>query len=117
MQRPEMRRLFLSDLHLDDPEDARFATFAAELARQAPAVDEIYLLGDLCEVWIGDDDDGPLAEALMRCLAAATRQARVFLMRGNRDFLIGERFATRTGCELIDDPTLLDGRMLLTCGR
>jgi UDP-2,3-diacylglucosamine hydrolase len=109
-------RLFLSDLHLADPRDPVFGTFAALMAAQSVAVDEIYVLGDLCEVWVGDDDDGPLAQALVDVLAEASRRASVFVMRGNRDFLFGDRFERRSGARLIDDPHPLDDRTLLAHG-
>jgi UDP-2,3-diacylglucosamine hydrolase len=97
-----MRRLFLSDLHLWDAADRHFATFARLLARQD--VDEIYLLGDLCEVWVGDDDDSPLARAIVAVIAGAARTRPVHVMAGNRDFLYGEQFARETGARLVPDP-------------
>ena len=54
-----MHRLFISDLHLDDPSSPQFLRFDECLAAEARVVDEIYILGDLVEMWIGDDDDGP----------------------------------------------------------
>jgi UDP-2,3-diacylglucosamine hydrolase len=109
-------RLFLSDLHLADPEAAVFRTFAALLHEQSRQVDEIYLLGDVCEVWVGDDDDGPLARALIDVLARTAEQADLFVMRGNRDFLFGERFEAATGARLIPDPHPLDDDTLLAHG-
>jgi UDP-2,3-diacylglucosamine hydrolase len=109
-------RLFLSDLHLADQQDLGFRSFAALLAAESARVDEIYLLGDLCEVWVGDDDDGPLARALVQVLALASRQARVFVMHGNRDFLFGHAFEAETGVRLIPDPHPLDARTLLAHG-
>jgi UDP-2,3-diacylglucosamine hydrolase len=111
-----VNRLFLSDLHLADPEDAVFRTFEQLLVAESAAVDEIYLLGDLCEVWVGDDDDGPLARALVDVLARVSRQARVLVMRGNRDFLFGQGFEAATGACLIPDPHPLDERTLLAHG-
>ncbi|MFU8814813.1 MAG: UDP-2,3-diacylglucosamine diphosphatase [Pseudomonadales bacterium] len=111
-----MTRLFLSDLHLADPQTPAFRTFASLMAQHSARVDEIYLLGDLCEVWVGDDDDGPLARALIEVLAQAARAARVFVMRGNRDFLFAERFQAESGATLIADPYRLDARTLLAHG-
>lgn len=111
-----MKRLFVSDLHLADAEAPAFQSFARLLADAAARMDEIYLLGDVCEVWIGDDDDGPLARALVGVLAAASKHTQVFVMAGNRDFLFGPRFARETGVTLIDDPWLLDGHVLLAHG-
>lgn len=106
-------RLYLSDLHLEDAGSDCFRTFARLMNAESARVDDIYILGDLTEVWVGDDDDGPLAVALKAALKTATDRCRVHLMHGNRDFLMGERLATETGAELIDDPHLLvDGTLL-----
>ena len=111
-----MHRLFISDLHLDDPSSPQFLRFDECLAAEARVVDEIYILGDLVEMWIGDDDDGPLARALMDSLTRTTAQCSVFLMHGNRDFLFKERFAERTGVCLIEDMYKPDTDLLLCHG-
>lgn len=108
--------LFLSDLHLEDPQAPAFHAFARLLAREAPRAAGIYILGDLCEVWVGDDDDGPLASALAGVLRRTARCCPVFVMRGNRDFLFQQSFAETTGCHLIDDPHLLPDGTLLSHG-
>ena len=108
--------LFLSDLHLESPETTKFATFGALLRAESTAVEAIYLLGDVCEVWIGDDDDGPLATALVALLRATTRRCPVYLLHGNRDFLIGPQFARATGVTLLDDPHRLPDGTLLSHG-
>lgn len=104
-----MTTLFISDLHLDGsrPETtAQFLKFLAEEARGAAA---LYILGDFFEVWIGDDDDDPHHARVMDGLRTLTAAGvPVFLMHGNRDFLIGERFAGRTGVKLLSDPALVD---------
>lgn len=110
------RRLFVSDLHLWDPAEPAFRAFDALMSKAAGRFDEVFLLGDLCEAWIGDDDDGPLARAVVSVLARATRSSRVFVMPGNRDFLFGKRFEHESGARLIPDPWPLDGRMLLAHG-
>lgn len=110
------RQVFLSDLHLDSPDDERFRTFAAVIAAEAAIGSHIYILGDLCEVWVGDDDNGPLALALTKVLQAAAKQTSVALMHGNRDFLFGRPFAELTGVQLLDDPYVLDGDVLLSHG-
>jgi UDP-2,3-diacylglucosamine hydrolase len=101
--------LFVSDLHLDPsrPRVTRiFLDILESLGREADAV---YLLGDLFEIWLGDDDDNPAGQAVAAGLAACTTAGiPVHLMRGNRDFLIGERFAARCGCRLLDDPARID---------
>ena len=78
-------------------------------------VDAIYILGDLFEVWVGDDDDAPVANRVRDLLAAAARHCQLFVMRGNRDFLFGERFAADAGAVLLPDPAVaeVDGAPLL----
>ncbi len=108
--------LFVSDLHLESPDSARFATFAAWLDRESPRATAIYVLGDLCEVWVGDDDDGPLAGALTDVLGKAATRSAIYLMHGNRDFLLGHRFSAASGVTLIDDPHQLEDGTLLAHG-
>jgi len=109
-------RLFISDLHLENPDSIQFQTFEALLACESRRCDEIYLLGDLLEVWIGDDDDGELAQAFTRLLARSSGSCDVFLMHGNRDFLLGERFARAAGVTLLSDPHQLPDGTLLSHG-
>jgi UDP-2,3-diacylglucosamine hydrolase len=109
-------RIFLSDLHLEDPESAVFGCFRQLLQRESERVEAIFILGDLTEVWVGDDDDGPLAVALRAVLADAASRTRVAVMHGNRDFLFGPRLAAETGIELIEDPLLLPDATLLAHG-
>ncbi len=109
-------RLFISDLHLEDPDSDRFRTFSRLMEAASDQAESIHLLGDLTEVWIGDDDDGPLAASLRRLLQKVTARCAVTLMHGNRDFLIGPAFAADTGVTLIDDPMVLDDATLLSHG-
>lgn len=101
--------LFISDLHLaaERPKvTAIFLRFAGQRARQAEA---LYVLGDLFDAWIGDDDDGPLAVAVRQALRAVTAAGvPVFFQGGNRDFLVGERFAEETGVRLLPDFAVVD---------
>lgn len=101
--------LFISDLHLDPSRPTvteLFVGFMATRARQAAA---LYILGDLFEAWIGDDDPepahGPVIEAIHALVASGVP---VYFMHGNRDFLIGTEFAARSGCTLLTDPTRID---------
>jgi UDP-2,3-diacylglucosamine hydrolase len=104
-----VKTLFVSDLHLDAarPEIARqFQSFLEEEARSAEA---LYILGDLFEAWLGDDDPDPSARATVRALGALTSSGvPVFVMHGNRDFLIGERFCRETGANLLPDGTVVE---------
>lgn len=109
-------RLYLSDLHLEDAGSERFRAFARLMQAQSARVDDIYILGDLTEVWVGDDDDGPLAVALQAVLKTAAGRCRIHLMHGNRDFLMGARLASETGAGLIVDPCLLEDGTLLAHG-
>ena len=111
-----MNRVFLSDLHLDDPESYTFLRFRECLHTEAQRVDEIYILGDLVEMWIGDDDSGPTANALRQTLISATKHCQILLMHGNRDFLFGEAFSRQTGVTLIPDPYLTGDGILLSHG-
>jgi UDP-2,3-diacylglucosamine hydrolase len=111
---------FVSDLHLDPstPEiSTRFLAFLAGPAREARS---LYLLGDLFEAWIGDDDPEPSHRAVMAALASLARSGvLLYAMRGNRDFLIGERFCAEAGALLLDDPAIVTvggSRVLLSHG-
>ena len=108
--------VYLSDLHLDSPEHPHFRTLARVLENESSHAHGIYLLGDICEVWVGDDDDGPLASALRDLLTRITAACPVYLMHGNRDFLFGQQFARDTGCRLLDDPHQVNESVLLSHG-
>jgi UDP-2,3-diacylglucosamine hydrolase len=100
--------LFISDLHLDasrpDITD-QFLRFLRDEARSAAA---LYILGDLFEVWIGDDDPDPEKKRVQSALRDLTRSGvPCFVMHGNRDFLLGRRFCRATGCSLIHDGTVV----------
>lgn len=102
------RTLFISDLHLDAARPAVTAALSAFLERSRDA-EALYILGDLFEAWIGDDDDAPLGhEVAARLRHYALGGAAVFLMHGNRDFLLGERFAEAALATLLPDPTTID---------
>jgi UDP-2,3-diacylglucosamine hydrolase len=97
--------LFISDLHLDPERPAVTALFLEFLATRARQADALYILGDLFEAWIGDDDETPpnqeVVGAIRACVDAGTP---VYVMHGNRDFLLGERFAGQSRCILLADP-------------
>jgi UDP-2,3-diacylglucosamine hydrolase len=111
---------FASDLHLDPstPDIAdRFRRFLAGPVRGARS---LFLLGDLFEAWLGDDDPEPAHRAAITGIAAvAAAGTLVYVMRGNRDFMIGERFCADAGAILLEDPaivTLGSQRVLVTHG-
>jgi UDP-2,3-diacylglucosamine hydrolase len=103
------RFLFVSDLHLDAGSPQAVALFLGFLATEARRCDGLYILGDLFESWIGDDDDDAARARVCEGLAALTRSGvPCRVQRGNRDFLLGRGFAGRTGCELLADPVVLE---------
>ncbi len=112
---------FVSDIHLtpDTPEILdRFEEFAAHIPSR---VQQLYILGDLFEFWIGDDGTDMLgharAEALLKQISATG--VELHFIHGNRDFLVGEEFARRTGCTILPDPTVMEigsDRVLMSHG-
>lgn len=99
-----MATLFVSDLHLDPARPAITALFLDFLARQAGRADACYILGDLFEAWVGDDDDAELGRRVAGALRAlADSGVSVHFLHGNRDFLIGERFAAAAGVRLLPE--------------
>jgi UDP-2,3-diacylglucosamine hydrolase len=101
--------LFASDLHLDAGAPWAIDAFLAFLDGPARECEALYLLGDLFEAWVGDDDDDAAnaraCEGLARLTASGTV---VYALHGNRDFLLGEGFERRTGAKLLPDPVSLD---------
>ena len=101
--------LFISDLHLDPERPAVTELFLELLDTRVRDADAIYILGDLFEVWVGDDDASPMNQAVCEGLKqSAISGTSVFIMHGNRDFLLGPQFAAASGCNLLDDPALID---------
>jgi len=103
--------LFISDLHLCESRPQVNALFFNFLKEMAATTKALYILGDLFEYWIGDDqlDHDPLARKVAAALrSVADSGVSIFFMHGNRDFLIGARFAREAGLTLLDDPTLID---------
>ncbi len=103
-----MHTLLISDLHLDTARAGITSLFEQWMASgEVRSADALYILGDLVEAWIGDDDDAELPARI----AAATRAVNdagvpVYFIAGNRDFLLGESFARRAGLTLIEDATV-----------
>jgi UDP-2,3-diacylglucosamine hydrolase len=100
--------LFVSDLHLAAESLPAVEQFRAFLAGGAREADALYILGDLFEAWVGDDDDEPVRRQVCDALRDLTSAIPCFVMRGNRDFLFGDGFERRTGCTLLPDPLLLE---------
>jgi len=102
--------LFISDLHLTEERPEANERFIALLEDQGRAADALYILGDFFEYWIGDDDlDEPFNAVIAGLLKGLTgRGVPLYLMHGNRDFLIGEGFCAATGASLLPDPTVAE---------
>lgn len=103
-----MATLFISDLHLDASRPQIVETFERFVHDEAAKTCALYILGDLFESWIGDDDDDAVATRVADALATLRGRVPVYFMHGNRDFLVGEQFAQRAGMTLLDDPTIID---------
>ena len=111
------RTLFIADLHLCQEEPAITAGFLHFLQREAPHCDALYILGDLFEAWIGDDDPNPLHQQVASALRALP--IPVYFIHGNRDFLVGRRFARASGLTLLPEEqvlTLYGHRLLIMHG-
>ncbi len=99
---------FISDLHLDTARPAVTRALAQFLAGHTHCT-ALYILGDLFEAWPGDDDDSPLSHEVTRLLRAYSDTGpELFIMCGNRDFLLGDAFAASVGASLLPDPTVID---------
>lgn len=101
---PGGRYLFVSDLHLDGEAPRAVAQFIGFLRGEARNARALYILGDLFETWIGDDDDEPARNAICEALRAYTALTPCYVQHGNRDFLLGSGFERRSGCRLLPDP-------------
>ena len=104
-----MSVLFISDLHLEAERPDIVRAFLRFLETRAAGAEALYILGDFFEVWIGDDamDDfqRSIASALRRLSDAGTR---IYLMHGNRDFLLGKNFCREAGCTLLKEGSLIE---------
>ena len=80
-----------------------FLDFLDDTASKA---EKLYILGDLFEAWIGDDDQNNFISEIQEALLKTNKTTEIFFMHGNRDFLIGTKFASSSGFELLNDPTI-----------
>ena len=104
---------FISDLHLQASQAATFAAWQRYMA--ATPADALFILGDLFEVWVGDDitlapgdSDGAFALQCQQVIKSTSKRLPVYFMHGNRDFLLGDDYASGCGMTLLADPTVLD---------
>lgn len=104
-----MSTLFVSDLHLDPERPEITALFGRFLDGEARGADALYILGDLFEAWVGDDDPSDAGAFVADRLRALTDSGvPAYFIHGNRDFLLGASYAQRCGMTLLDDPTVVD---------
>lgn len=104
-----MSVLFISDLHLEAERPDITRAFLHFLSTRARTAEALYILGDFFEAWIGDDGMDEFQHSIARALRELSDSGtRIFLMHGNRDFLIGQAFCREAGCKLLRDPSLID---------
>jgi UDP-2,3-diacylglucosamine hydrolase len=115
-----MATLFISDLHLEAERPDIAKQFLAFMEQDARDAEELYILGDLFEAWVGDDDPNAHYFTIKRAIRKLTdRGVPVYFMHGNRDFMIGKEFANETGVKILEDPykvTLYGQKTLLSHG-
>ncbi|RMG36753.1 MAG: UDP-2,3-diacylglucosamine diphosphatase [Gammaproteobacteria bacterium] len=102
-------KIFISDLHLAEERPQTLALFEHFLRQRPHPGDQLYILGDLFDAWVGDDDDAPLAVRVRTSLRGVSRRGiSLYLQRGNRDFLMGRRLMKAIGATLLPDPFKLE---------
>ena len=115
-----MTTLFISDLHINSQSPEILGQLEGLLEGEARGAEALYILGDLFESWVGDDDADPAQAAAMAALKRLTDLGvPCFVMHGNRDFLLGSQFCALTGARLLPDPlivTLYGERVLVMHG-
>ena len=99
-----MAYCFISDLHLHEGRPDIIQAFLTFLEETASKAEKLYILGDLFEAWIGDDDQNDFISNIQSALLKINKTTEVFFMHGNRDFLIGSEFASSSGLKLLNDP-------------
>jgi UDP-2,3-diacylglucosamine hydrolase len=104
-----MTTLFISDLHLEESRPDIGAQFLEFIENEARDAEALYILGDLFEAWVGDDDPNPhYADCKVALRELVNYGTPVYFMHGNRDFLVGDMFAEETGVTILEDPTMLE---------
>ncbi|MCL4155800.1 UNVERIFIED_CONTAM: hypothetical protein GTU68_030573, partial [Idotea baltica] len=115
-----MKSVIISDLHLSPSRPAITRAFNQFVESFPEDVGELYILGDLFEVWLGDDDNSAFAQAIVESIRRLSKSGvRTYFQRGNRDFLVGQRFSNNTSCKILPDFSVHDIRghkILLTHG-
>ena len=115
-----MSAVLISDLHLHESDPTLFSKFEMFLSSKIYGFNNLYILGDLFETWIGDDDESKFNKKVIEILKKVSADGmKVFLMHGNRDFLIGESFCSTINAELLSDYHIYedgDSKILLLHG-
>ncbi|MGE4594799.1 MAG: UDP-2,3-diacylglucosamine diphosphatase [Gammaproteobacteria bacterium] len=101
------KTLIIADLHLTCVEGEKLDLFCRFCQTEAVNADQLFILGDLFNTWIGDDISLPEYQVVIDCLKNLTKSTAVFVMVGNRDFLLAKKFEQQSGCKLINEPYLL----------
>ena len=101
-----MAYCFISDLHLNEGRPDITQAFLTFLEETVSKAEKLYILGDLFETWIGDDNQNDLISIIREALLKTNKTVEIFMMHGNRDFLLGHEFALSSGMKLINDPKL-----------
>jgi UDP-2,3-diacylglucosamine hydrolase len=100
---------FVSDVHLSRHRPERLEAFLSFLAGEARRAETVYILGDLFDLWLGDDDKTPPHPRVVDALAGLSASGTtLYAMHGNHDFLTGVKFEQRTGCRLLPDPSVVE---------
>jgi len=100
--------LIIADLHLTQVENDKVELFNQFCTENASKVDQLFILGDLFNTWIGDDISLNTYQSVVTTLNKLTKATQVFVMAGNRDFLLSNTFEKKTGCKIITEPYLLN---------
>ena len=100
--------LIISDLHLTNVEKDKIDFFANFCKKYASKADQLFILGDLFNTWIGDDLSLVSYKEILNTLRDLSQDTKVFVMAGNRDFLLSKQFELKSGCEIIHEPFVLE---------
>jgi len=100
--------LIISDLHLTNVEKDKIDFFANFCKKYASKADQLFILGDLFNTWIGDDLSLVSYKEIINTLRDLSKDTKVFVMAGNRDFLLSKQFELKSGCQLISEPYTLE---------
>lgn len=98
---------FIADLHLAEEQPERIALFLRFLGEYTPRLERLYILGDLFEVWLGDDLIPSAYQPIIHALKQASNTLSINIMHGNRDFLMAEKFEALSGCSIVEEPLIL----------